>query len=156
MRRALFAVLALGLGFLLTGAADLDDDARSLAVKLTTTGAQLFDARDAKGLALTYAEDARLEIITRDRDTRELKTETRVGRNEIQSYYQEHFKSAGDIHCRNTVDHARLLDASLLSISGTFEPNTQTAESIKLPFIQVRSRQGDQWRIISLQLFVTL
>ena len=76
----------------LTVAAAPDEDAKQVAVKVTTAGAALFDARDAKGLALTYAEDARLEIIIKDKDSGELKTETKVGRAEIEAYYQELFQ----------------------------------------------------------------
>src|SRR4051812_14474222 len=105
---------ALGLALVIPAAvARAEDDARQIAVKLTTAGAALFDARDAKGLAKTYAEDARLEIIGRDKDTGDLKTETKVGRAEVESYYQQHFNPSGAIHARNTVEHARLLDPDL-------------------------------------------
>jgi ketosteroid isomerase-like protein len=132
------------------------DDAKAIAVKLTDAGAALFDARDAKGLARTYAEDARLEIISRDRETGELKTETKVGRAEIEAYYEQHFKSDDPIHARNTVEHARLLDPDLLTITGDFEPNTESANSMKLPFLQIRNRKDGEWRIVNLQLFILL
>ncbi len=130
------------------------DDARAIAVKVTNIGAALFDARDARGLALTYAEDARLEILARDKDTGELKTETKVGRTEIEAYYEQTFKSDGAIHARNTVEHARFLDPDLLLISGYFQPNTESTDSAKLPFSQLRDRKNGEWRIVNLQLFV--
>lgn len=149
----LAAVLAVTLAAATARADDPADEARRVAVKVTTAGAALFDARDAKGLALTYAEDARLEVIIRDKDSGELKTETKVGRAEIQGYYQELFKSDHAIHARNTVEHARLLADDLLTISGVFEPNTEAADPLKLPFLQLRARRGGEWRVVSLQVF---
>ena len=130
------------------------NEAKEIAVKVTTAGAAMFDARDAKGLAMTYTEDARLEIYSRDKDTGELKVESRVGRGEIQSYYEDHFKSSDAIHARNTVETARRLDPATLTISGTFEPNTESAEPMRLPFNQIRTRKGDAWKIVNLQLFI--
>ena len=144
------------LAFAINGASASAEDAKAIAVKVTNAGAVLFDARDSKGLSLTYAEDARLEIISRDKDTGDLKTETRVGRAEIEAYYQQHFKSDSPIHARNQVEYARLLDPDLLTISGIFEPNTESSEAFKLPFNQVRARQNGEWRIVSLQLFIML
>ena len=45
---------------------------------------------------------------------------------------------------RNTVEHARLVDPYLLTIVGVFEPDTTTAEPMKLHFIQVRHRELDR------------
>jgi hypothetical protein len=149
----LAAVLALVLAGATAKAADPADDAREIAVKLTTAGAAMFDARDAKGLALTYNGDARLEIISKDKNSGELKTDTRVGRTEIEAYYAELFKSDTALHARNTVEFARRIDPDLLLISGVFEPNTESADPMKLPFVQVRTRQDGAWRIVSLQLF---
>jgi hypothetical protein len=159
MPRKLPALLAAGLVLALTTvtarAGAPDEDAKQIAVKVTTAGAAMFDARDAKGLALTYVEDARLEIIIKDKDSGELKTETKVGRAEIEAYYRELFgKSNEPIHARNAVEFARLLDADLLTISGVFEPDTERAEPLKLPFIQVRARRGGEWRVVSLQVYV--
>ena len=130
------------------------DEARAVADKVTAAGAAMFDARDAKGLAATYAADARLEIISREEGAATLKTETRVGRADIQAYYDELFKGEGSIHARNTVEHARLIDPELLTIQGVFEPNAENAQALKLPFLQVRARQGGAWKIVSLQVFV--
>ncbi len=159
MSRAPIARLAFGLIVTLAAAAaaradDPAEEARRVAVKVTTAGAALFDARDAKGLSLTYVEDARLEVSIRDKDSGELKTETKVGRTEIEGYYQELFKSDRAPHARNTVEHARLLGDDLLTISGFFELDTEAAESMKLPFLQVRARRGGEWRVLSLQVFV--
>src|SRR4051794_35509698 len=65
------AALVLTLGSVLASAPaaradEKDDEAKAIARKVTTAGAALFDARDAKGLALTYTDDARLEIYSKD------------------------------------------------------------------------------------------
>lgn len=133
---------------------DKADEAKAIAAKVTAAGAALFDARDAKGLALTYTDDARLDVFSKEANSSNLKVETHVGRAEIQAYYEKFFKETGAIHARNTVEHARRLDADLITFSGVFEPNTEAAESIKLPFNQVRARHGDAWKVVSLQLFI--
>ncbi len=135
--------------------ADDQDDPKAIAVKVTAAGTSLFDARDAKGLAQTYTEDARLDLYSKE-NSGELKLETKVGRAEIQAGYEEMFKSQSVIHAKSTIEHARRIDADMILFSGIFEPNTESAEPLKLPFTQVRIRQGDSWKIVSLQLFVML
>jgi hypothetical protein len=148
--------LALGLAVALTLPAVADDsadEAKVIAVKATSAGAAMFDARDAKGLALTYTEDARVEIFNRE-STGAMKVEIKTGRAEIEGYYESLFKNSGAVHAKNTIEHARKIDADLIAFSGVFEPNSESAEPLKLPFMQVRIRQGDHWKILSLQLFV--
>jgi hypothetical protein len=150
--------LALALGLVLASAPsaradEKDDEARAIARKVATAGAAMFDARDAKGLALTYTEDARLEIYGKD-SAGALKVENKVGRAEIEAYYAEHFKNTGAINAQNTIDHARWLDSDLITFTGTFVPDTKAEEPLRLPFTQVRVRQGDAWKIVSLQLFI--
>jgi hypothetical protein len=41
-------------------------------------------------------------------------------------------------------------------IAGFFEPDTTASEPIKVPFVQVRKKQGDAWKISTLQLFLLL
>jgi hypothetical protein len=148
---AVVMVPVLALGW--TSTARADDPAREIAEKATKAGAALFNARDAHGLAATYAEDARLEIINRD-SAGALKTEPKVGRTEIESYYDNLFKSGGPIHARNSVEFARTISNDLITFTGVFVPDTQAEKPLKLPFIQVREKQGDVWRIVSLQLFI--
>ena len=130
------------------------DAARGIAGKATAEGAAMFDLRDAKGLSMTYTDDARLEVYSRESGGEGLKTEIRTGRADIQSYYENLFKSTITIHARNTVEHARLIEPGMLTISGVFEPNTESAEALKVPFIQVRTKQGESWKIVNLQLFI--
>jgi hypothetical protein len=132
------------------------DEARDLAEKATRAGEALFNVRDAKGLAATYTEAARLDVISREKDTGVLKVETRIGRAEIESFYESLFKGGQQPHAQNTIEFARTIGDDLLTFTGVFIPDTEAAEPLRLPFVQVREKQGDVWRIVSLQLFVVL
>src|SRR4051794_17042813 len=93
------------------------DEARAIAEKVTKAGAALFDARDAKGLAATYTENARIEVISRGKDTGALKTEVKIGRTEIESYYENLFKNNNPVHARNTVEFARAIGPDLITFT---------------------------------------
>lgn len=155
MTRHLFtaaaSVLALSLAPMPAARAD---DARQIAEKVTKTGAALFDARDAKGLAATYTENARLEVISREKDTGALKIDVKVGRTEVESYYENLFKNNSPVHARNTIEFARLIGPDVITFTGVFVPDTEAAEPLRLPFVQVREKQGDDWRIVSIQVFI--
>jgi hypothetical protein len=134
---------------------DKADDPKAVATKVTSAGAAMFDARDAKGLSQTYTDDARLEVYSKESgDGSSLKIETRVGQAEVKAYYDELFKMDGAVHARNTVEAARYIGDDLLEFAGIFEPNTEAVEPLKLPFHQLRKRSGDSWKIVSLQLFI--
>ena len=45
-----------------------DEEAKAIAVKVTTAGATLFDAKDAAALAATFTEEARLEATYKSKD----------------------------------------------------------------------------------------
>lgn len=133
--------------------AQTDDQAKAIAVKVTTAGAAAFDTKDAKAMAATYTDDAQLHWVTRNKDSSAIETESKRGRAEIEAFYVELFKGADAFHAKNTVEYARWISDDLLMIAGVFEPDTQSAEPMKLPFVQIRIRQGDAWRIMSLQVF---
>jgi ketosteroid isomerase-like protein len=152
MSRRLIAPAAL-LTLVLTPAA-WADEARDLAEKATKAGEALFNARDAKGLAATYTEGARLDVISREKDTGVLKVETKAGRAEIESFYENFFKDGNQPHAKNTIEFARTIGDGLLTFTGVFVPDTEAAEPLRLPFVQVREKQGDTWRVVSLQLFL--
>jgi hypothetical protein len=133
--------------------AQTDEQAKAIAVKVTTAGATTFDTKDAKAMAATYTDDAQLHWVTRNKDTGSLETETKRGRAEVEGFYADLFKGTDTFHAKNTVEFARWISDDLLMIAGVFEPDSQAAEPLKLPFVQVRVRQGDAWRIMSLHLF---
>ena len=154
-RRTLALLAALAAAPPAAAPADAPDDAKAVAEKVTTAGASMFDARDAKGLADTYVDDARFDLILREPGTGSLKTETRTGRADIQAYYENLFRGDQNPHARNTVEYARFVGPDLLLIAGVFEPDTEAPEPRRLPFTQVRRKQAGAWRVVSLQLIVT-
>ena len=154
-RTPIFALLALGLALVPAARGDdKADDAKGIALKVTAAGAALFDVRDAKGLALTYTDDARLDMYQKESDGGPLKVENRTGRAEIQGYYEELFKNDTAIHARSSVDAARFLGDDLVEFAGVFEPNTEAAEPLKIPYHQIRIRQGDTWKVVLMQIFI--
>ena len=44
----------------------------------------------------------------------------------------------------------------MLAIAGELSPNSQDSNPIKVPFVQVRVKQGEAWKIASLQLLLLL
>jgi len=148
MNRLAIAALAL-----LASPARAEDEATKLAVKLTTAGAATFDTKDAKAMAAYYTDDAQVLVVSKEKDTGAIKTEAKRGRGEIEDFYRELFKDAGTIRSKNTVTHARRIDPDLLLIVGDFQPDL-VDNDFKLPFVQVRVRQGDRWLISSLQIII--
>ena len=147
------AIAAATVALLASPARAEDDDATKLAVKLTTAGAATFDTKDARAMAAYYTDDAQVLVTSKDKDTGAIKTEVKRGRGEIEDFYRELFKDAGTIHSKNTVTHARRIDPDLLLIGGDFQPDL-VGSDVKVPFVQVRVRQGDKWLIANLQIFI--
>src|SRR4051812_5512804 len=133
-----------------------DDEAKATAETLLTAGARLFDAKDPKGLADTYTDDAVITSLSRERNTRKIKTEVYRGRDAIEKVYGDVFKGDAAFHARNTIGHVHRIAPDVLVITGHFEPDTEASESIKVPFAQVRVKQGDAWKIASLELLLLL
>lgn len=160
MKRSILVVtgltLLVGLGLTIPLRAAIEDDqATMIAKQVTTAGAAMFSAKDAKGLAATYQENAQLIGIERSKEGT-IRLEIKQGRGEIQAFYESLFKDDAVFHARNTVEHARKIEPDLLLITGTFEPDAEAAEIIKIPFTQIRQREGNDWRIVSLQIVVSL
>jgi ketosteroid isomerase-like protein len=155
MTRITLAALAVTLSLSLAVDA-ADGDARAIAEELLTAGAKLFDARDARGLAATYTDDAVIRAISRDGETRALKTEDYHGRAEIEKAYGELFQGDATFHAKNTIEYVTQPGPDVLVIAGHFVPDAQAADPIKVPFVQVRKKQGDAWKISTLQLFLAL
>ena len=129
-----------------------NEDAKQLAQAILTKGAALFDSRDAAAMAATYAENAQITAYSKDKDTGALKTETARGRADIQKGYADLFKNRSrSTRCRNAVEDAHFVGPDLLVIRGTFI--LDVADEHPIPFIQVRTKQGDNWFILNLQLF---
>jgi hypothetical protein len=130
-----------------------DYQAKTIAQEVLNQGAALFDGREAEKIAATYVEGARIEMLSRDSETGKFKVEARSGRAEIEAMYKELFKGMNEpTTCKNTADDAHMVGTDILLIRGTFQPNASNPLTLK--FVQVRLREGNAWRIHSLQLFL--
>jgi len=128
------------------------DEAMKLAKKLTEAGAATFNTANAKAMAAYYTEDAK--VFLQSRGDSGISIKEYDGRGEIEGLYADLFKDPGTIQSKNTVEYAKLLASDVLVIAGTFEPNQNAANPLKVPFYQVRLKQGDRWLINSLRVFV--
>ncbi len=138
---------------LLAAPTDAPPDPKALAQDLLTKGAALFDQHDPATMAATYVEDAEINLYIRDKNNGSIKTDTRRGRANIEEGYVDVFKNATPtMKSRNVVTSAEMLEPGLLVIHGTFTPDTTKPDSVS--FVQVRTKDGDTWRILNLQLFV--
>jgi hypothetical protein len=156
MRRCLTAVSALVLGawfaIAVQGQDQTAEEAMKLARKLTEEGAATFNTANAKAMAEYYTADAKVTL--HGRNDQGISAKEYDGREEIQGLYADVFKDRATIRSKNTMEYARLLAPDVLVIAGTFEPNLDADKPLKVPFYQVRLKQGDKWLINSLQIFV--
>jgi ketosteroid isomerase-like protein len=159
LRNALAAMaFILPLSLLTSPAVAADDDAKAIAEKFLAAGAKLFDAKDAAGLAATYTDDAVATTISREdkNTTGKLKVEVTRGRADIEKGYRDVFKPDSVFHSKNTVKQAHMIGSDVLIVAGEFDLDSQSSDSIKVPFIQVRTKEGDAWKLVSLELFILL
>ncbi|WP_435009155.1 hypothetical protein P12x_000404 [Tundrisphaera lichenicola] len=129
------------------------DDPRAMAVAKETLdrGSALFDRRDAKAMTATFVEDAEIILIKRASDSDKVELENRRGKAAIEKTYSDIFKDREPEHrCRNTVESARFVGEDLLLIRGRFAFNVDQGDLAE--FVQVRAREDNQWKIVTLQL----
>lgn len=127
------------------------EEAMKLAKEITDKGASTFNSFNAKAMADTYLEDARIFFVSKEESGISIKEYS--GRGEIEKLYTDLFKTSETIQARNHVEYAKLLTPDVLVISGTFDTNQLKADSPKIPFYQVRVKKGDAWLIQSLRIF---
>ena len=148
--RTLFTLILLVLPMTVFGE-DNDPRAMTLAKETLDRGAALFDKRDAAAMAATYIETAKIILIKHDSATDNVVVETRDGRAVIERAYADLFKDRLPEHrSRNTVESARFLRDDLLLIRGRFAMNRDQGDMVQ--FVQIRTREGDQWKIVTMQL----
>ncbi len=156
MMRFLAATLAAGSLLLASPAAPAadtpPDEARRIAEKVTTAGAALFDAHDARAMGATYDEKALLTLFEKEDGV--LTRQSHEGRAKIESLYAKVFENPRTIKSRNTVDRARLLAPDLLAIDGTFDVNTLDPNSPKVAFHQVRQRKDGKWLVLTMEISI--
>ena len=148
MRLGIILGLVLALPALATA-----QDARSTAQAFLTRGSALFDARDAAGLAATYVEDAKVELLVKDNDAGTWKVIVKEGRAEIERTYKEDLfeKAEGPTTSRNEVEYAREVAPGMMIVVGTFEPDITKGR--KFPFVQERRKVGERWLIATLRIY---
>lgn len=125
-------------------------EAEKLAETLLKTGSDLFDAKDALGLAASYTEDGEIHLI--DNQNGQHRDEFKRGRSEIEQLYRDMFRDAPTVDSENRVEFARLVAPDVLMIHGRFRPNLGEPE---MPFVQTRIKQGGEWRIQRILLFLS-
>ena len=109
---------------------------------------------DARAMAAYYTDNAKIFFQTREES--EISVKDMMAAREIEKAYAEVFKDPSQVHGKNTVEYAKLLASDVLVIAGTFVPNENAAEPIKVPFYQVRVKQGDKWLRVRPKLDVGL
>jgi RNA polymerase sigma factor (sigma-70 family) len=125
-------------------------EAEAIAEKVLKTGSDLFDAKKADALAATYTEDGTIHLTGKKED--HYQDDVKRGRAEIEEFYRGLFKDGRTIDSENFVESARLIAPDLLVINGRFRPNLGEKE---LPFVQMRIKEGDQWLLSKLWLFLS-
>lgn len=151
MRSGLLLAAVLLLAPIAAFGQDENDRATKLAKELLDRGATLFDKRDAAAIAATYLDTGEIIVLKHESGSEHFVVETKHGRTEIEQAYAEIFKDRQPEHkCRNTVEAARFLSEDVLIIRGRFALNRDQADTIQ--FVQVRARDGDQWKIATMQL----
>jgi len=128
----------------------LESEAEKIAAKILKTGSELFDAKKSDALAATYTEDGKIHLFSK-RDGK-YQDDLKEGRADIARFYEDVFKDGGVHHSENTVEFTRLLAPDLLVIHGRFRTDTP---GLVLPFVQMRVKQGDEWLLKELCLFLT-
>jgi hypothetical protein len=147
----LVAALLVGNGIQSSRAArGFESEAERIAARILKNGSELFDARKSDALAATYTEDGKIHLFTK-KDGK-YQDELKEGRADVGRFYADMFKDGRVIHSVNTLEFARLLAPDLLVIQGRFRPD---AQGLELPFVQMRVKQGDEWLLKELWLFLT-
>jgi ketosteroid isomerase-like protein len=130
-----------------------EKDAKALAQEILDKGAALFDMHDAKVMAATYTDDARIFWVDRESATSPIRVSVKEGRDQVEAFYRDLFKDSKEkTTSKNIVNYARFVAPDVLLIEGDFEPNT--AHDGKYAFFQERVKQGDKWLINSLRIYI--
>ncbi len=121
-----------------------------LAESLLKVGSDLFDAKQSHALAATFTLDGEIRFV--DVDKGEFHESETKGRSDVESFYRSAFEKAATIDSENYVDFAQFVLPDILVIHGRFRPDAAEPE---LPFVQIRIKDQDQWRIKKLSLFLS-
>lgn len=126
-----------------------DQAAMKLAKELTDAGTKMFAAGDGVGLAAQYLEDA--EIVEKTVESVGPPTvKFHRGGDAIRKVY-ENVKDLTKFNLTNEVHYARFVTPDTLVIAGDLLMS-ENAETKRLPFMQVRRKSGETWKIVCLEL----
>lgn len=126
-----------------------DEAAMKLARELTDAGTKMFAAGDGAGLAAQYLEDA--EIVEKTVESVGPPTvKFHRGGDAIRKVY-ENIKDLTKFNLTNEVHYARFVTPDTLVIAGDLLMS-ENAQTKRLPFMQVRRKSGDSWKILCLEL----
>jgi hypothetical protein len=128
-----------------------DQAAVKLAKELTSHGVELFVQGNGNELAAQYVDDAEIVMTTLEPYGAPTIQITR-GHEKINQLYQVAPK-LGQMSPVNDVHYARFITPEILHISGIFMITDQ-GETKRYPFTQIRRKEGDKWKIVSLELQV--
>lgn len=142
----------LSLVLLLVGSTARAEDAKALAEKLTAEGATAFAARDVRALIESYSDDASVIVVIHNQSSGGATEVERRGRPDIQELYEELFRDGLSIDAHNEVDYARQIGPNFLMIAGTLEFKRGLLDVTRMPFVQLRVKQGDRWLIQSMRV----
>lgn len=128
-----------------------DQAAMKLAKELTSHGIELFIKGDGAGLAAQYVDDAEIVMTTFEAFGAPT-IQVTTGKDEIAKVYQT-AGSLGKMSPVNDVHFARFITPEILHIAGVFSITDQ-GETKRYPFTQIRKKDGDKWKIVTLELQV--
>lgn len=133
------------------GVEPLDQAAMKLAKELTTTGAKLFEKGDGAALAAQYVDDGEIVETTVEAFGAPL-VKIHRGSEAIKKIYGI-ANAVAKMSPTNEVRYARFIKPDTLVIDGDFLV-TDEGKTTRFHFNQVRRREGDTWKIVSLELIL--
>lgn len=126
-----------------------DEAAMKLAKELTDAGTKMFAAGDGTGLAAQYVDDA--EIVEKMVESVGPPTvKFHRGGDAIRKLY-ENIKDLTKFNLTNEVHYARFVTPDTLFIAGDLLMS-ENGQTKRLPFTQIRTKSGDSWKIVCLEL----
>lgn len=129
-----------------------DEAAMKLAKQLTDAGTKMLAAGDGVGLAAQYLEDAEIvEKMVESVGPPSVKFHR--GGDAIRKVY-ENIKDLTKFNLTNEVHYARFVSPDTLVIAGDLLMS-ENAQTKRLPFMQVRRKTGESWKIVCLELSLT-
>lgn len=133
------------------GLEPLDQPAMKLAKELTTAGAQLFEKGDGAALAAQYVDDGEI-IETTVEPFGPPAVKIHRGMEAIKKIYGI-ANAVAKLSPTNEVRFARFIKPDTLVINGDFLI-TDRGKTSRFHFNQVRRKEGDTWKIVSLELIL--